>query len=534
MRNFRELTEAKGTVVFTFGRFNPPTTGHEKLIKKVASVAGSNPFRIYPSHSQNPKKDPLPYALKVAYMRKMFLRYGNSIIADKNAKTAIDIAVKLYDEGYTSLVMVAGSDRVKEFSTLLKKYNGVEGKRHGYYKFDSVNIVSAGERDPDAEGVEGMSASKMRAAASAGDFDSFKTGLPSSFKDAQKLYNDIRKYMGIREERDMGEMNDFETLRDMYLTGKLWNIGDIVEANGTEGRVIRKGTNYVAFNDSTGKVHKAWLHDIVERNYAKEYENYHSKPEQIARRSSRNKAQRMMGTVDGMDVHHKDNNPLNNDPSNLEHMDKSENRREPRLRETSDKAMMLKLTTQAMKTMPGSPKQKEIIKKLNVLRVKLGMKPLKEVKKFKQIYEKLSKDADMGDYIDDFKKSDSPQFKGKSAEKRKKMAVAAFLSKNRKEENVKEMNVPELVKTIVHRMTHPKGYEAIVKSYIKSVGDDPEHKSSNSTHLWKIAQERGFDRIKPLVDYINKLVKKGKLPQELKAEHEKEINNPTKDEGVKK
>ena len=146
MKKFTDLFEAPQTIVFAFGRFNPPTTGHEKLIKKVASVAGSNPFRIYPSHSQNPKKDPLPYALKVAYMRKMFLRYGNSIIADKDAKTAIDIAVKLYDEGYTSLVMVAGSDRVKEFSTLLKKYNGVEGKPHGYYKFESIKVVSGGER----------------------------------------------------------------------------------------------------------------------------------------------------------------------------------------------------------------------------------------------------------------------------------------------------------------------------------------------------------------------------------------------------
>ena len=88
----------------------------------------------------------------------------------------------------------------------------------------------------------------------------------------------------------------------MYLTGKLWNIGDLVEANGVEGRIIRKGTNYVAFNDSTGKVHKAWLHDIVERNYAKEYANYHGTPEQIARRSSRNKARRIMGdnVVQGM------------------------------------------------------------------------------------------------------------------------------------------------------------------------------------------------------------------------------------------
>ena len=173
MRKFIELTEAKGMVVFTFGRFNPPTTGHEKLIQKVASVAGTNPYRIYPSQSQNQKKDPLPFALKVAYMRKMFPKYAKGIRADKNSKTAIDIAVKLYDEGYTDLVMIVGSDRVKEFSSLLTTYNGVEGKRHGFYKFNSIDVVSAGERDPDAEDVSGMSASKMRAAASLGDFKSF-------------------------------------------------------------------------------------------------------------------------------------------------------------------------------------------------------------------------------------------------------------------------------------------------------------------------------------------------------------------------
>ena len=263
MRKFIELTEAKGMVVFTFGRFNPPTTGHEKLIQKVASVAGSNPYRIYPSQSQNQKKDPLPFALKIAYMRKMFPRYAKSIRADKNSRTAIEIAVKLHDEGFTDLVMVVGSDRVKEFSSLLKSYNGVEGKRHGFYKFNTIDVVSAGERDPDAEGVSGMSASKMRTAASLGDFESFEKGLPSGFKDGKKLYLDVRKYMGIREEKDMGEMTDFETLRDLYLTGKIWNIDDLVEANGVEGKIIRRGTNYVAFNDSGGKVHKAWLHEIT-------------------------------------------------------------------------------------------------------------------------------------------------------------------------------------------------------------------------------------------------------------------------------
>ena len=200
MRRFLELIEQKENVVFTFGRFNPPTTGHEKLIQKVASVAGNNPFRIYPSYSQNQKKDPLPFPLKIAYMRKMYPKYARNIIADKDAKTAINIAVKLHNEGFKNVTMVVGSDRVNEFSSLLKKYNGVEGKRHGFYKFDNINVVSAGERDPDAEGVTGMSASKMRQAASDSDFDSFSQGLPSGFKDGKKLYLDVRKHMGIREE----------------------------------------------------------------------------------------------------------------------------------------------------------------------------------------------------------------------------------------------------------------------------------------------------------------------------------------------
>jgi len=336
MRRFKDLMEASDTMVFAFGRFNPPTTGHEKLIKKVASVAGSNPYLIYPSHTQNPKKDPLPQALKIAYMRKMFKGYSRKIIATKS-KNAIEIAVELYDKKYKNLVMVVGSDRVKVFDAMLNRYNGVEGKPHGYYKFDSIDIVSAGERDPDSEGVEGMSASKMRAAASSGDKDSFLQGAPSDFKDGEKLYRDVRKYMGIREERDMGDMTDFETLRDQYLTGKIWNVGEIVEANGVSGEIVRKGTNYLSFVDKEGKVHKAWLHNIEldERNYRKEYDNYQGKPEQIERRSSRNKARRVMGdkTKIGMDVGHRDNNPLNNDPKNLKNETPSKNRREPRLRE---------------------------------------------------------------------------------------------------------------------------------------------------------------------------------------------------------
>ena len=102
----------------------------------------------------------------------------------------------------------------------------------------------------------------MRSYAQSGDFETFKKGTPLKETDAKKMYMDVRKVMGVREERDMGDMTDFETVRDMYLTGKIWNAGDIVEAKGVTGEVVRRGTNYLSFVDEDGKVHKAWLHEI--------------------------------------------------------------------------------------------------------------------------------------------------------------------------------------------------------------------------------------------------------------------------------
>ena len=277
MKTFKQLIEVKNSsAVFTFGRFNPPTTGHEKLLDALARQqsknAGSDMF-VYASHSNDPKKNPLPHAKKIAYMRAMFPKYKRNILSDKD-RNVFEIATSLYNKGYRSVVMVVGSDRVNEFTSLLNKYNDVEG-RHGYYNFNNIEVVSAGERDPDAEGVEGMSASKMRAAAVEGDYDTFKLGLPGSFKHGLKLFKDIRSNMGVREERDMGEMTEYEELRDAYLVGKIWNIGDLVEANGVEGNVVNRGTNYLSFCDRDGKVHKAWLHDIAVKgqNYKEEYES---------------------------------------------------------------------------------------------------------------------------------------------------------------------------------------------------------------------------------------------------------------------
>ena len=198
-------------ITFAFGRFNPPTIGHEVLLNKAKAVGGKN-YYIYVSKSQDRKKNPLTYRDKIKYMKKIFPAHASNI-ADTPARTAIDVAVQLSSEGYTDLIMIAGSDRVGEFQKLLDKYNGVTGKRHGEYKFDSIKVINAGERDPDATGATGMSASKMRGAATDNDFDLFKTGLPDTFKDtedAKVLFVTLKKAMGIREYKEYKEFVEVE------------------------------------------------------------------------------------------------------------------------------------------------------------------------------------------------------------------------------------------------------------------------------------------------------------------------------------
>ena len=255
MKKFIDLQEAPKTVAFTFGRFNPPTIGHEKLLDKLKKVS-ANKYMVFASHSQNPKKDPLQYAKKIAYMKQSFPKHKRDIVVSKS-RTFFEILVEL-NKKFQNMIMVVGSDRVTEFKTLANEYNGV-ASRHGYYKFENIEIVSAGERDPDAEGATGMSASKMRAAAVNSDFDSFKQGTPLGDAQAKKLYFDVRKSMGIREQLDL---SDFEVVRDLYLSEQIWNVGDLVITNEGCGEIIRRGTNYVTIVKENYKVEKVWLHDI--------------------------------------------------------------------------------------------------------------------------------------------------------------------------------------------------------------------------------------------------------------------------------
>lgn len=188
----------KNTVVMAFGRMNPPTVGHEKLIDKVKSVAAEHgaDHEIILSHSSDKKRNPLTAEQKLKHARAMFP--GTNIsTSSKEMPTYLHHAKRLSQSGYKHLVMVAGSDRVPEFKKTLEQYNG----KPDHHNFESIKVVSAGNRDPDAEGTEGMSASKMRAHASSGDFHSFRKGLPTNLKTrhAIRLFNDVRR--GLKEEK---------------------------------------------------------------------------------------------------------------------------------------------------------------------------------------------------------------------------------------------------------------------------------------------------------------------------------------------
>lgn len=262
------LVEEEKQVFFTFGRMNPPTIGHEKLLEKLARVAGKSPHRVYLSQSQDNKKNPLQYTDKVKIARKMFPRYARSIMLNKKVKTVFDALTALYDEGFMNITMVVGSDRINEFDILINKYNGKKGK-HGFYNFRKINIVSAGQRDPDAEGSEGASATKQRDAAKDNDFTTFAQGLPKkvSNADAKKIFNSVRKGLGLKEEKQFKnhiQLEPISDLRESYVDGTLFKEGDqvVMKDTGEIGTVQRLGSNYVII-EGTGNTYRKWL-DAVE------------------------------------------------------------------------------------------------------------------------------------------------------------------------------------------------------------------------------------------------------------------------------
>ena len=266
----------QGSISVTFGRFNPPTVGHEKLLNKVSQQAKSTggEYRIYPSRSEDPKKNPLDAGTKIGFMKQAYPDHANAIQNNEDMRTIFDVLTTLDGEGYSSVNLVVGGDRVSEFNSLAQKYNG------DIYTFDEINVVSAGARDPDGEGVEGMSASKLRKAAAEDDFDSFSKGMTKSLgKDGtEKLYMTLRQAMQVEEFDDFAEASyylyeiaprlDPQGLREAYFNQNLFEVGSLVENTNTGivSKVVSRGSNYVISIDERDGIYRSWLKDLVEVN----------------------------------------------------------------------------------------------------------------------------------------------------------------------------------------------------------------------------------------------------------------------------
>jgi hypothetical protein len=268
------VEKTKGTLTIAFGRFNPPTTGHEKLLDTVASSSDDGDYLIVPSRSQDPKKNPLDPDTKVSIMRQMYPNHSEKIVNDPANRTIFDVLKKAHMDGYENVRIIGGADRVKEFEKLAGNYNGK------LYQFGNVEVRSAGERDPDAEDdVSGMSASKQRKAAAEGDFKTFAKGVPATMnqKQARELYNTLRSAMNIKEGWNLWEIApkfDWKNLRENYISENIYQIGSLVENlnTGLVGRIIRRGTNYLICVTEDHIMFKSWIKDVTE---AKKYTEVH-------------------------------------------------------------------------------------------------------------------------------------------------------------------------------------------------------------------------------------------------------------------
>ena len=287
------------TITIVFGRFNPPTIGHERLFKTAQRLSVDADLKIYPSRTVDPKKNPLDTNIKVQYMKKMFPEFEENIINDKKMDTIFNVLVLAAEDGYTKVNIVVGSDRQAEFENLANKYNGKE--ENSLYNFEEIRVISAGVRDADAEGVEGMSASKMRKAVLSNDFKTFRRGTPKSLddEDAMGLFDAVQQGMTAspkktkkqKEKRDENRrkqkakgrvVENWEVapklypnvLREKYMSNEIYNVGDTVQNmnTGLVGDIIRRGTNHLICVTEEQQMFKSWIRDVCE------YYDYYYEP----------------------------------------------------------------------------------------------------------------------------------------------------------------------------------------------------------------------------------------------------------------
>jgi len=295
-RAVQEALDKSKKLIFAFGRFNPPTTGHAKLMREVIIQARKNNANhiVYASASQDKRSNPLDVRTKVQFMKKMFPQ--NKIQAAGGTQRTFMEILKFYNRMYGEIVMIAGSDRINEFQKLADKYNGKD------YNYKSIKVVSSGERDPDAEGVTGMSASKMREMAKNDDYRSFKKGVVGlNDSDTRKLFDAVRKGMDIRESY-VGKFTDFvnNDIREEYHQERIFNVGDMVEhMNGDKGMVVRRGSNYVSY-ETDGLIKKAWLYDLQPLDEAPRIPRKKGQPAGSKKHSDLYTDENPKGTIQGL------------------------------------------------------------------------------------------------------------------------------------------------------------------------------------------------------------------------------------------
>jgi uncharacterized protein YbgA (DUF1722 family) len=261
--------ETTETLTIAFGRFNPPTVGHGKLLSAAKKAAAGEDLKIYPSRSQDAKKNPLDPDMKISFMKKMFPDFSEVIINDDEMKSIFNVLVAADEAGYKNVNIIVGSDRQAEFENLATKYNGE------LYNFDNIRVISAGVRDADAEGVEGMSASKMRKAVVDDDYDSFRRGTPKELDDGDTtaLFDAVRSGMKVKaKKKEVTELwqiapkCDPRGLREQYVGGFIYRMGDLVEHlnTGLIGKIIRRGTNHLICVTEEDYMFKSWIRDVME------------------------------------------------------------------------------------------------------------------------------------------------------------------------------------------------------------------------------------------------------------------------------
>ena len=256
-------------VVTTFGRYNPPHLGHGLTMdhaSKLAESIGDNQQadqKFYASRSQDPKKNPLPFQLKIDYLKKMFPDHAEKWDDDENTRTILNAATKAHEQGYKNFHFVGGSDRRQGMEDLLRRYNG------NLYNFKNIYSHSAGERDEMGDNpIAKLSASGQRRAAMNNDFEKFKEGMKigKNFKmdDAKRLFDQLRMFMVKNEAWENDARGNQELIMELYKTNQLFTPGDIVEhvPSGLQGRVHRCGTNYLICLTDEKVMFKSFLHDV--------------------------------------------------------------------------------------------------------------------------------------------------------------------------------------------------------------------------------------------------------------------------------